>query len=1021
MQFESSYLISDYGRKAPFSSFLPGVAGERGIPLWCFYVNRGQGIAGFGSRDKHHSIMEFCPANTAYQRVQTIGFRTFLKVDGKLLEPFADGRGDMLISENALTIQWVSPDQKINVEVRYFIVPNTRLGTLARRVCITNLSAEPIKIEVLDGLSAIVPFGLEQHPLKMMGQTAKAWMMVEGLDRKLPYFRLRSSLADTTSVEPIEDGSYGAACINGNLLPVIVDPAVIFDWDTSFALPMSFCAESLQSLLTKRQRTENELPCCFFSFEQTLESSAQVRMDSIYGLSHGQEQLARHVDKLFAPSVLDRKEQEACLLLDPYVRAIETHTADPAFDSYCRQSYIDNFLRGGVPTVYTSGEKKQLFYLYSRKHGDLERDYNEFVVTPEYASQGNGNFRDVLQNRRSDVRFCPAAGWEPLKPFLELIQADGYNPLVIQPASFTLREDAQEQWKKIPQLKALLQKDFTPGALLKVLEETNLSGEEQDQMFCEILCCAKPQVNADFAEGYWIDHWIYLLDLLESYLSIYPEKQNDVLNERCLRWYESRATVLPLEKRCIKARGELRQHNALDHQKKQNTAHSWMLNASGNVVLSTPLEKLFMLCVLKFASLDASGEAVSMEAGKPGWYDALNGLPALFGSSTAESSELWRTLHFIRNAISSFGSVLQLPAEMASFARRMAQTALLSSAYDRWHTATPVLEAYRERTAFGVSAEEIILNTNEALSIVDSLLACVSGAVSAMLDTSSSVVPTYFTNLPTEWTETEEGILPKAFDHKPLPPFLEGTVHALRLPIESARKKTLIEKVRSSSLWDEKLHMYKVSADLSGETPELGRANAFTRGWLEHESIWLHMEYKYLLEMLKNGFYDTFFEAFSDALIPFQPSERYGRSILENSSFLASSANPDPGTHGRGFVARLSGATAEFLEMWQTMFFGAKPFEMKDGMVVLSLKPALPARLIPDHGVVSAMFLGCTQVVYHFPASETITPDTHSPSHYLLCRHDGTETEIRASYISNQDALDVRNGKIRTIHVFYHV
>ena len=104
----SLYPIRRYGRKPAFSSFLPGVAGERGIPLWCFYVNRGQCIAGFGSRDKQHSIMEFSPAHTAYQRVQTTGFRTFVKVDGRVTEPFRDGLADMHIGENTLRLVWES-------------------------------------------------------------------------------------------------------------------------------------------------------------------------------------------------------------------------------------------------------------------------------------------------------------------------------------------------------------------------------------------------------------------------------------------------------------------------------------------------------------------------------------------------------------------------------------------------------------------------------------------------------------------------------------------------------------------------------------------------------------------------------------------------------------------------------------------------------------------------------------------------------------------------------------------------
>ena len=40
------FVIENYDKKAPFCSFLPGLAGEKGIPLWSFYVNRGQGMTG---------------------------------------------------------------------------------------------------------------------------------------------------------------------------------------------------------------------------------------------------------------------------------------------------------------------------------------------------------------------------------------------------------------------------------------------------------------------------------------------------------------------------------------------------------------------------------------------------------------------------------------------------------------------------------------------------------------------------------------------------------------------------------------------------------------------------------------------------------------------------------------------------------------------------------------------------------------------------------------------------------------
>jgi len=61
------FVIEDYSSLRPFSSFLPGIAGLMGIPLWVFYVNRGQAIASFGLESKDKPVMEFQPANKAYQ------------------------------------------------------------------------------------------------------------------------------------------------------------------------------------------------------------------------------------------------------------------------------------------------------------------------------------------------------------------------------------------------------------------------------------------------------------------------------------------------------------------------------------------------------------------------------------------------------------------------------------------------------------------------------------------------------------------------------------------------------------------------------------------------------------------------------------------------------------------------------------------------------------------------------------------------------------------------------------------
>ena len=77
---EGSFVIRDYQQVRPWASFFPGIAGIFGIPMWAFYVNRGQAMVSVGIHSKDEAIMEFWPANKAYQMVSTQGFRTFIKI-----------------------------------------------------------------------------------------------------------------------------------------------------------------------------------------------------------------------------------------------------------------------------------------------------------------------------------------------------------------------------------------------------------------------------------------------------------------------------------------------------------------------------------------------------------------------------------------------------------------------------------------------------------------------------------------------------------------------------------------------------------------------------------------------------------------------------------------------------------------------------------------------------------------------------------------------------------------------------
>ena len=208
-----------------------------------------------------------------------------------------------------------------------------------------------------------------------------------------------------------------------------------------------------------------------------------------------------------------------------------------------------------------------------------------------------------------------------------------------------------------------------------------------------------------------------------------------------------------------------------------------------------------------------------------------------------------------------------------------------------------------------------------------------------------------------------------------MPLFLEGPMHAMKVRCDAVSARTLYQQIKQSALFDGELGMYRVNASLAAQSHEIGRARAFTPGWLENKSIFLHLAYKYLLEVLRAGLFEEFFEDFKRGGVPFFDPQTYGRSPLENSSFIVSSAHPDQALHGRGFVARLTGATAEFLSMWSLMMAGPRPFFMKDGELRLALRPALPGWLFREDGTLAFTFLGQCVVTYH----NALKRDTYAP------------------------------------------
>ena len=1022
--------MKDYGRKSVFSGFLPGIAGKCGIPMWCFYVNRGQGVVSFGVEDKEHAIMEFYPAHVAYQNVKRTGFRTFIKKDGKYYEPFSveELSQEMEIGRNHMQILEENPDSGLQTQVTYYVLPEEPVAALVREVTITNRTEKTCRLEVIDGMPAVIPYGVSMGNMKNMTQTAKAWMQAVTLGEHTELYRVRASMEDSADVREVPGANFALAVAeDGKAFSRIVDPEVIFSYDTSLGNPEGFRRQSLEQLLTCRQNRTNIVPCAFFAADREIGPGENIRLYELYGQTGTTEKLQDFLQKKPDGAFFRRKALRAKQLTQELTDVIDTRTGNETFDAYCRYTYMDNVLRGGEPILLT---KHRLFYLYSRKHGDLERDYNDFAMAPEYFSQGNGNFRDVAQNRRCDTFFHPEVGRHNIHIFYSLIQPDGYNPLKLEKMTYRYEGSREAVVSKLPEtakteeLLALLQHSYTPGQLYGTLERISEIANVKS-LFTWILENSAEETNAQFGEGYWSDHWDYNLDLIEEYLTVFPEEERELYFEEAYRFYQSPKGVLPRSKRYVKTQKGIRQYHFLQEipgGNKDGKGDFLMDPLRGGDLTTTLLEKLLLLCAVKFSTLDAYGMGVEMEGGKPGWYDALNGLPGLLGSSMAETYELQRMLEKTMEVLGKYPGRYEMLIELEEFFRNLKKNC---REYEQnedfmefWNLRNDSRESYREKVYEGISGERIGVDSGELLEILQTFRDLVTEGIERAGKYGSACVPTYFYYEVTAYEERDGEIVPKSFRVHPVADFLEGPVRYLKLPGSCEAKRELYRKVKNSDLYDKALGMYKVNASLRKESYELGRATAFTPGWLENESIWLHMEYKYLLELLKSGMYEEFAEDFHKAGIPFQPEERYGRSCLENSSFLASSSNPNPDIRGKGYVARLSGSTVEFLQMWRILMFGIRPFYTENGKLCLQFAPAIPEYLLDQNLSIRARFLGKTDVVYHVPCSRAYYPGDYHIYKMQLTDREGNTCLVKEDRMEDAYAVKVREGDITGIEVW---
>jgi hypothetical protein len=360
-----------------------------------------------------------------------IGFRTFVRGTRKgatsalpgssfQVEPFSAGNTRNLLNPkddpdkpkrilyfrtNEVEIQEIDGINDLTTAVKYFILPEEDFAALIRRTSFTNTGNSEVTLEILDGLAKIEPSGGPlDGMLKSMGRTLEGWFGVYHADDTLtmPFFKMSTEPSDQAKVTIERKGHYCLSFIESadekaSLLPIVFDKDKVFGKSTSLENPDGLIATSVGDILDSTQYGDAKTSSSFAAIRSiTLKPGQNITIASVYGRADHIEEVPGIANIVTAPGFVAKKFARARAMISELTMGVETNTTNPLFDSTVRQMFLDNSLRGGIPTIlgnvdadttYDEDPSVKVYHSFSRIHGDLERDYNAFKIDPTYFSQ----------------------------------------------------------------------------------------------------------------------------------------------------------------------------------------------------------------------------------------------------------------------------------------------------------------------------------------------------------------------------------------------------------------------------------------------------------------------------------------------------------------------------------------------------------------------------------------------------------------------------------------------------------
>jgi hypothetical protein len=220
---------------------------------------------------------------------------------------------------------------------------------------------------------------------------------------EMPFYRLSTQPADTAAVVVEEAGHWCLSILDGantSLLPIVYDTTKVFGHDTTLLQPVALRSKSIQEIVEGAQYGSAKTASAFAAATDIrLASGESVTITTYFGKAQHILDVPVIARRLLQSGFGEYKVSRSREIIQQVTEGVVTKTASKMFNAHVGQMFLDNSLRGGVPSILgdvdddalmrnaDEDDRLKVYHLFSRIHGDLERDYNDFKIMPTFFSE----------------------------------------------------------------------------------------------------------------------------------------------------------------------------------------------------------------------------------------------------------------------------------------------------------------------------------------------------------------------------------------------------------------------------------------------------------------------------------------------------------------------------------------------------------------------------------------------------------------------------------------------------------